>query len=193
MIRRAFLSGLSLSIAGICAGVAEERLSARLERELVQARPLWQSLAKIPKLAVLEGLPHPAVEPKTFKAELAKGGAIQIGDDWLYDTPLHVIDADLKRLRELLAVPGALNVYVPKSCGGFHPDYAVVGGEGAAKCHLLICFTCGSIEIVTPEHRLLADMSAELRQGLRGVLAKYVARRPPPTEFVAKEIRDLTR
>lgn len=94
------------------------------------------------ELMVYEGLPHQTKEKELMESELAKSKTIRIHGYPFYLPP--VAAKKQAELKKILGDPRTYKKYTgPKTCGGFHPDYAVFWNEGEVPKHILICFGCG--------------------------------------------------
>ena len=111
-------------------------------------KSVFQSLKKTEDLFVLEGLPHPSRENPSFKKEKNRNDVMQIEDHWFYDTKGKAIGNNREQLMNLLFDESGFSTNViPKDCGPFHPDYAIMWKSDGEEHYLMICFTLSLIHI----------------------------------------------
>ena len=90
---------------------------------------LRESLNKVDRLFVYEGLPHQMFEADLLKTEKKRKDTLELGGFPFYMPKVAVLDKTAKLLRDVTADSASYAVFSgEKRCGGFHPDYAVVGG-----------------------------------------------------------------
>lgn len=133
------------------------------------------ALAESPEL--LEGLPHHSMERRLFEPELAKHNTIDLLGYKFYDDvrkmPLDVRD----ELATRLIKPGSLRAFGgEKTCGGFHPDYAVRWSAGGQEFLILFCFGCHEIKTVGKTGDKRYDMGTSTE--LLALLKPYRKHRP---------------
>lgn len=135
------------------------------------------SLRSAPSLTVYEGLPHQTKEVALLEAELARTNTVRIHGYPFY-TPA-VAAKDDATLRRILAAPDTFKPYSgPKTCGGYHPDYAVAWTTGGVTSYLLICYGCGEALISHRGELLPYDIRHGELAELRATLAAHAAKRP---------------
>jgi hypothetical protein len=135
------------------------------------------SLRSANPLRVYEGLPHQNKEQALLKTELARRETIRLHGYPFY-TPAVAAKNDAT-LRRILANPSSFRPYTgPKTCGGFHPDYAVSWTTGGASSHLLICFGCGEALFSHQGTLLPYDIRHGELAELQATLAAHAAKRP---------------
>jgi hypothetical protein len=141
-------------------------------------KPLVATIAKVDKVILHEGLPHPT-EEKSFENEKKTKKTADIGGWLFYAEPLAPTEADVKKLTDLLK---AETTFVPfggvKKCGGFHPDYAVEWTVGKDRHYALICFGCHEAKVYGPEKAVYVDIRKEGYDALLGLLKPYRKNRP---------------
>jgi len=130
------------------------------------------------RLVVYEGLPHQAKERRLMEREATREDVTRIFGYPFY-TPA-VPAKDQRALQRILGSPGNFGIYTgPKTCGGFHPDYAVSWTSGGRPQHMLICFGCGEVLLSDGRSLLPYDLDRTAWAGLRGLLDRHASKRPP--------------
>lgn len=130
------------------------------------------------KLMVYEGLPHQAHERELLGREAARADVTRIAGYPFY-TPARPAKQP-EELRRILGDAESYGVYRgPKTCGGFHPDYAVSWGSGGGSHHILICFGCGEALVSDGGRMLPYDLREPALGQLRALLSRHALKRPP--------------
>ena len=136
------------------------------------------SLRAADPLLVHEGLPHQAHEREIMQREAARKDVAWI-QGYPYYTPA-VRAKQPEALRRVLADPASYRPYGgPKTCGGFHPDYAVTWKSGGVTRHVAICFGCGEVLFSDGGPRLPYNLTDSALAELRAAFASHAAKRPP--------------
>jgi hypothetical protein len=135
------------------------------------------SLGRASSLVVYEGLPHQTKEAALLQTELARPDTTRLVGYPFYKPP--VAAKNKARLRSILADPATYGPYTgPKTCGGFHPDYAVSWTSGGTSSHLLICYGCSEALISHQGALLPYDIRHNRLAELKGILAAHAEKRP---------------
>lgn len=130
------------------------------------------------QVRVYEGLPHQAHEAEVLQKELRRRDVTRIGGYPFYTPSKPARNASV--LRRILGDPGSFAMYRgPKTCGGFHPDYAVTWQAGGPTRSALICFGCGEMLLSADGSWLPYNIRDRALAELRTALAPYAAKRPP--------------
>ena len=141
-----------------------------------------ESLRAADELYVYEGLPHQTKEKSLMESELAKSEVIRI-----HGYPFYLPKARAKKeseLKKLLGDPRTYGKYTgPKTCGGYHPDYAVHWMENGVPKHILICFGCGEALFSDGSELLPFDIRHSQMYKLRDdLLSVQRLKRPMPQQ-----------
>jgi hypothetical protein len=98
---------------------------------------------------VYEGLPHDIFERELFESEKRNKETIKTDGYDFYARPITVSPELTTQLRHLLT---SKTSFVPfqgyKACGGFHPDWGLVWGEGSDSWTVLLCFGCSEMIVI---------------------------------------------
>ncbi len=138
---------------------------------------LRASVAAAGRIDVYEGLPHQTKEVELLQREVARQDVIRIHGYPFYTPAVPAMAQE--SLRQLLADPRSYAVYSgPKTCGGFHPDYAVHWEAGGRPYHILICYGCGEALFSDGERLLPYDVRHGPLDRLRASLAGHARKRP---------------
>ena len=117
-------------------------------------------VASSPKLVLYEGLPHERIDPDDFRSALKTKPTIKIQKHFFYERPLDVPPEAVAALRSLCADADSFRPWRDgKLCMGFHPDFALQWTKGDSTVSFLICFGCWEMQIVSPQGRLMMDLS----------------------------------
>lgn len=135
-----------------------------------------QSLATADKFLVFEGLPNKEMQKDLHQKESAKKDLLTVGEYEFYSPAAQVADATA--FKTILGDAKSIDVYRPKFCGTFHPDYCISWRSGKTVYFALICFTCGEIKFQKGTTVLHYDLSADARQALKTGLEGYAKSRP---------------
>jgi hypothetical protein len=151
---------------------------------------VYVTVRQADRLTVYEGLPHPMYEEEAFHEELKKKQTVQLSGFPFYREPLDLKDEDVETLRGL---PGNRSTYKPymgeKTCGGFHPDYAVEWSTEGKVYRCLICFGCSEARFDGPGGgNFFYDLRSEghglgRRMKVLDLLKAYRKNRPPHERF----------
>jgi hypothetical protein len=129
-------------------------------------------------LTLYEGLPHQLYERAELEQEKKKP-TVQLDGFLFYREPLELKEADRQALKVLIGDPGSLEAYSgEKTCGGFHPDYAIEWNEGGKAYRYLICFGCGEARVITPAGEIVYDIAPRAKERLKTLLSPYRKNRP---------------
>ena len=130
-----------------------------------------------------EGLPSDFESPELYESEKKTKASVEFLGSVFYKDPLKVRPADVERLKAIFADKGTFVPYEgPKTCGGFHADYAIEWHSGSERYYTLICFTCHEMASEKAGQRVLCDISDEGYSKLQEVLGKYKVN-VPTVEF----------
>ena len=142
-------------------------------------KSVFQSLKKTDDLFVYEGLPHPLRENPTFEKEKKRDDIKQIKNHWFYDAKDKATGNARDQLMNLLFDESGFSTNViPKDCGPFHPDYAIMWKSDGEEHYLMICFTCSEAKLIRDEKNKTYDLNVYKIDSLANLLAKFKANRP---------------
>jgi hypothetical protein len=106
-----------------------------------------------------------------------------LADAWLFET-LALKSGDEEKLKAVLGDAGFYERFGgEKSCGGFHPDYAIVWSVEGNQYLCLMCFGCGEFRLYGPAGESYYDIAGEAQERLKILLASYRRNRPPHASF----------
>lgn len=153
--------------------VKTERISSRWFRweqaergQSILARLLTE-VGSLPAPRVYVGLPHPRRED-LFARALTRPHVVRHGYPY-YEKPA-VLSPE--RLRSLLADatdPARYQVWSPKLCGSFHPDFAFVWTRGSTELELSLCLGCCEAAVwMGDEEGWVSTDGCERRRSLYG-------------------------
>ena len=155
----------------------------REDRSLGDISKFLSAVAAADEDFVYEGLPHPTWEPELYATEVKRSDLVWFEGYPFYAKPLAVPEEEKKRLTAIAQrKDGHVPFGLPKFCGGYHSDYAIVWTEKGKKSGSLICFGCREWKNFTPAGRLYEDLGQAAYGELRAILSKYVAQRPKRKE-----------
>ena len=140
---------------------------------------VFQSLKKTDDLFVYEGLPHPLRENPTFEKEKKRDDIKQIKNHWFYDAKVKATGNARDQLMNLLFDESGFSTNViPKDCGPFHPDYAIMWESDEVENYLLICFTCSEAKLIRDGKNKTYDLNVYKIEPWKNLLANFKANRP---------------
>ncbi|HEX3656262.1 MAG TPA: hypothetical protein VHV55_10670 [Pirellulales bacterium] len=169
---------LLLAMLLLCSGASCQR-----------ANDLTPVLRAADKIVLIEGLPHPLYERELLTAELHDKKTQEIHGYPFYQEPLAWKDDDAQRVSDILGhtalspmtrVVDGHKIESTKTCGGFHPDYALQVHQGTTVFDILICFHCHEVMIVGPGVESTYDLPAGSADKLIDILKHYRSQRPKP-------------
>lgn len=135
------------------------------------------SLQSAQRLMVYEGLPHQAHEKELIAREIVRKDTTR-----LHGYPFYTPARPAKQAAGLRRVLGSADSYKvyggPKTCGGFHPDYAVSWNDGAKSYQLLVCFGCGEVLATDGATSMPFSLKNPVVAELRGLLDGHSLKRP---------------
>jgi hypothetical protein len=154
----------------------------RADRSLGNISKFISAVATSENVSVYEGLPHQNWERDAYTAELRRGDLIWLEGYPFYRNSLALTD-DEKQTLTAIAVNKESHVphVLPKFCGEFHPDYAIVWTAKGKTSGSLICFGCEEWKNFTPQGRLHEDLAPSAYRQLQTLLSKHVVQRPRTT------------
>ncbi len=126
-----------------------------------------------------EGLPHPLRENPSFKKEKNMNDVIQIEDHWFYEAKVKATGNTRDQLMNLLFdESGFSSKVIPKDCGPFHPDFAIMWNSGGVENYLMICYTCAEAKLYRKDIAETYAINAYKMESLANLLAEFKANRP---------------
>ncbi len=175
--RTVWLTGLAAGCLALVSCVSSAPIGD--PAPLAAADGIRAEVAAARNLRVHEGLPHQKHEAALLQRELERPDVTRIAG-WPFYTPGSGASHP-EVLRRLLADTATYGVYSgPKTCGGFHPDYAVTWESGGATRALLVCFGCGEALVVADGRSLPYDLRQPALGQLLWVLQRHDRKRPRP-------------
>jgi hypothetical protein len=136
------------------------------------------------RVVVYEGLPHQTYERELLEEEKRTKATVTLHDFPFYREPLDLTEEGAKALRGLL---GDARTFEPfageKTCGGFHPDYAVEWSHEGQTTQYQLCFGCGEVKVYGPGGEFRFDLRADARERLTRLLRPYRKNRPPFEDY----------
>lgn len=136
-----------------------------------------KGLVNAERIMVYEGLPHQAKEKELLQQELAKGNIERILAYPFYlpaQKALHPSE-----LKELLGDASNYREYTgPKTCGGFHPDYALSWQNGGTRHDLLVCYGCSEVLMGDGVRTWAYDLKHDALAKLQSLLEPHARLRP---------------
>ena len=143
--------------------------------------PMWDDVRESVDVTLYEGLPHQYYEADSLKSEVKHKSTIRLGNFPFYKEPLTLKEGDVDKLLPLLMSRFSLETPTgaAKSCGGFHPDYALSLSAGATNYSVLICLGCGDIKVIWPDGEKKFDLTRRTKARLDAILTQYRKNRPP--------------
>ncbi|MEM7179958.1 MAG: hypothetical protein AAF518_03525 [Spirochaetota bacterium] len=142
-------------------------------------------VGEVKEVTLWEGLPHQRFEAKVLKQELAKKTYFKIAGFPFYKEKLTFSKEDLANLQALLQKEDnySPSSFFPKSCGGFHPDFALEFEVEKVKYKALVCFGCNEVEVFEGSYRSTFDLQMPDVDKVKAILKKYSKNRPPTELF----------
>lgn len=143
-----------------------------------RAEDMRAGLRSAPTLMVYEGLPHQTKEKVLLEREVQRADVTRLLGYPFYKPPVPA--KQNARLKSLLGDANNYGTYTgPKTCGGFHPDYAVSWTAEGEPHFILICFGCGEALFWDGRRLMPYDIKHGPLSELMGLLVGHVSKRPP--------------
>lgn len=140
---------------------------------------VFQSLKKTDDLFVYEGLPHPLRENPTFEKEKKRDDIKQIKNHWFYDAKVKATGNARDQLMNLLFdESGFSSNVIPKDCGPFHPDYAIMWESEEVENYLMICYTCSEAKLIREGKPKISGLNVYKIDSWKNLLANFNANQP---------------
>ena len=145
----------------------------------VKLKPLVSNVAVDSKFTLFEGLPRQTRNREQLEAELKAKATVKRFGFSFYKTPNEVDAEDAKKLKALIQNPKSFIKFGGyKFCGGFHPDFSLVWGEGKEAVEIHVCFGCHEIKAYGQDVEVYCDISGAAYEELKKLLQKYQKQRP---------------
>jgi hypothetical protein len=178
--RRSFLSFIgALALVGAAGSLTSCVTSAPIGKPVAIAASdeVRASFRNARTLLVYEGLPHQAHEKALLAQELQRSDVTRIADYPFYAPA--VAARQPESLRRILGNAASFRVYSgPKTCGGFHPDYAVAWSDRGSTHHLLVCYGCGEVLLLSGGQSLAYNLTDQAVADLQQAFAPHARKRP---------------
>lgn len=131
------------------------------------------------KLVIYEGLPHQHDEADLLKQELKSKKTVTFHKFPFYES---AIMPEVQLAKQLTAICGEKTAYKvyggPYLCGGYHPDWCLVFGEGKETYQLHICLGCAEARLFGPQTELVTDLNVGDYKKLLAILEPLQKNRP---------------
>jgi hypothetical protein len=150
-----------------------------IEASFEKLKPLVAKLAADSKFTLFEGLPHQTWDREQLEEELKAKATVKRFGFPFYKTPNEVEAEDAEKLKALVQDPKSfIKFRGHKLCGGFHPDFSLVWGDGEEAIEIHICFGCHEIKAYGKDVEIYCDISGDAFDELEKLLQKYRKQRP---------------
>jgi hypothetical protein len=145
---------------------------------LDKATTYLESASAAEGFMIHEGLPHQIREPKVLARELERDDTGKIWSFPFYTPAVNATNPD--DLRKLLSDPSMIRQYSgPKTCGGYHPDYAISWKAGERTHYAMICFGCNEVVFFDGKTAVKYDLTGKIPyEAYTKHLARYENKRP---------------
>lgn len=141
--------------------------------------PDLATLTTATSLTLYEGLPHQRYDKELLAEELRTKKTLEFHAFPFYVETLKLSQADRTELVAALSDADAFRPFRgEKTCGGFHPDYALVWSAAGEERMVLVCFGCNEIKVYGPAGERRYDIRDPR---LKAVLRDYQKNRPGET------------
>ena len=138
-----------------------------------------EAMRHSPSYVIYEGLPHQEFERELLAAELKSKAVREIGGYPFYDEALVLTLEDSKQLTQILVDTSIyFSSKLDRSCGGFHPDFAVEWSVGIEQYRTLICLGCGEAKLSGPGFESHHDVSHFVKKRLSEIMTRNRKNRP---------------
>ncbi|MDB5386806.1 MAG: hypothetical protein JWM11_2452 [Planctomycetaceae bacterium] len=137
--------------------------------------PHLKSLRRAGQLTVWEGLPHQWYESELLESELRTKQTIEDHGFPFYAKSQQISSEDAGKIKRILLNPWSYRRRAPntkKTCGGYHPDYALEWTDTDGKHQIQRCFGCGEVKLYGPVN----DAHYDLQHSERGLLVAFFKR-----------------
>ncbi|MDB5386807.1 MAG: hypothetical protein JWM11_2453 [Planctomycetaceae bacterium] len=144
--------------------------------------PHLRSLRHAGQLTVREGLPHERYEHELLESELRTKQTIENHGFPFYAKSQVISSDDVSKIKRILLNPWAYRGITPnttKSCGGYHPDYAVEWTDSDGKRQIQLCFGCLEVKLYDADSEANYDLSHWVSHPLQVIFKRYRDQRPP--------------
>ena len=104
---------------------------------------------------------------------------MQIKGHWFYDSKVKAIGNTEDQLMNLLFdESGFSSNVIPKDCGPFHPDYALMWKSDGEEHYLMICFTCSEAKLIRDVKNKTYDLNVYKIDSWKNLLDDFKSKRP---------------
>ncbi len=157
------------------------------EEQIAKSFELYPEFVKLAKsgksIKLSEGHPHPMWEGDLLKKQKEAKTTVILRGFHFYAEPLTMSPQQANRLKELFVAIDNLQTFLGfKACGGFHPDFCAVFGEGANQVVVQFCFGCGEVKGFAGEMRLYCEMTERGDEIFESFLSAFHKYRPEPSK-----------
>lgn len=144
--------------------------------------PAWEDVHGLVNVTLFEGLPHQKYESDLLKAESKRKDTIGMDGFPFYSETLEMKEDDKHQLLSMLTNRGSFETqFWAKSCGGFHPDYALQLSTQGTNYFVQICLGCGDIRVISPDASQEFSLTERAANRLHKLLDRYHKNRPKTT------------
>ena len=141
--------------------------------------PSWmKSFQASSSITIYEGLPHQLREAELLDQEMQRSDIVRIGDFVFYTPGVTPDTPEEEQFKILISQSGfySARTLVPPDCGPFHPDFAVEWMSEGLTHHILICFTCNEVQVISENAR--EEYYVSHIHDLEMILSKFSHKRP---------------
>jgi hypothetical protein len=155
----------------------------------VELAPHIRSMARVQEFTVWEGFPHQNYEHELLQSELATKPFIKFHGFPFYVKQQKMSPVDVQNIRRILSstwsyhpprgyTSKGVTVEVKKTCGAYHPDYAIewTDSDGTHQVHL--CFGCGDLKRYDTEHEEYHELTRNASSAVQKIFKHYRDQRP---------------
>ena len=142
----------------------------------VSSPSVTNTISTAQSITVYEGLPHQFREADLLAQEKLRSDIVMLAGFPFYEPGVKANERQEKRIKRLLGTTNNFYVGVPKDCGPFHPDFLVEWVDQGANHHILVCFGCKEVRVVSNNNAETYEFKkfTELEQ----LLSEYSSKRP---------------
>jgi hypothetical protein len=147
----------------------------------VELAPHIRSMARVQELTVWEGFPHQNYEHELLQSELAAKPSIKFHGFPFYVKQQKIAPVDFQSIRRILSSPRSYQrpkKGTMKTCGAYHPDYAIEWTESDGTHQVHLCFGCGDLKRYDTEHEEYHELTRDASSAVQKIFKHYRDQRP---------------